>query len=395
MSEESEKSETIAKATMTSRERVLRCLNHQEPDRVPFNLALTVDVYHRLRDYLGMPPEPDKAMGIWTNVSPSFDLLDTMHVDICRVGLNPPAKWSPPRTDDGVLYDEWGIGRAKVEHSDGNYYFEIVNHPLAGATLEDIESYSWPDPFDPGRVEGLPEKVERIRWETDKAIMSGFSTPIWEQAWYLYGFENWLRDLVMKPEITNAILEKVCDIAMGFIKVGLDSAGDFIDIVRFSGEDLGMQTGPMISKQMFDERVKPWFERYWRFTKDLALKKNPNVKLMLHSCGSVGAFIPTWIDMGLDILDPIQPRARGMEPERLKCDYGNQLVFHGGIDIQQTLPFGTPGEVIEEVRHYIKTLGPGGGYIVAPAHNVQSDVPPENLVAIRDAIEAYGYYPLQ
>jgi uroporphyrinogen decarboxylase len=99
--------------------------------------------------------------------------------------------------------------------------------------------------------------------------------------------------------------------------------------------------------------------------------------------------------MGLDILDPIQPRARGMEPERLKCDYGNQLVFHGGIDIQHILPFGTPGEVMEEVRYYIKTLGPGGGYIVAPAHNVQSDVPPENLVAIRDAIEAYGYYPLQ
>ena len=130
----------------------------------------------------------------------------------------------------------------------------------------------------------------------------------------------------MKPEITNAILDKVCDIAMGFIKVGLDSTGDFIDIVRFSGEDLGMQTGSMISKQMFDERVKPWFERYCRFAKDLALKKNPNVKLMLHSCGSVGAFIPTWIDMGLDILDPIQQRARGMEPERLKCDYGNQLV---------------------------------------------------------------------
>jgi uroporphyrinogen decarboxylase len=108
----------------------------------------------------------------------------------------------------------------------------------------------------------------------------------------------------------------------------------------------------------------------------------------------VRPFIPTWIEMGLDILDPIQPRARLMEPEGLKRDFGDRLVFHGGMDIQHTLPFGTPEDVAQDVRRYIQALAPGGGYIVAPAHNVQSDVPPENLVAIRDAIQAYGNYPI-
>ena len=115
---------------------------------------------------------------------------------------------------------------------------------------------------------------------------------------------------------------------------------------------------------------------------------------MVHSCGNIRPFIPAWIDMGLDVLDPIQPQAQGMEPERLKKDFGDRLVFHGGIDLQQVLPNGTPEEVKAEVRRYIQALSPGGGYIVAPAHNVQSDVPPENLVAIRDAIEEYGRYPI-
>jgi uroporphyrinogen decarboxylase len=369
-------------------------LGHQEPDRVPFDLSLTVDIYHRLREYLGLPPEPDKAIGLWTNVSASLDMIDAMGVDIIRVGLNPPSNWTPLSRDDGVILDEWGIGRAKIERVDGSFYYEIVHHPLKGATLESLEDYPWPNPYDPGRIDGLREKVQQLRDETDKAIMAGFSTPIWEGAWYLYGFENWLMDLSMKPEITAALLDKVCELATAFTCEGLESVGDLVDIVRLSGEDLGMQTGPMISVSMFDEIVKPRFERHWRTVKDLALSKNPDVKLMLHSCGSVRAFIPSWIRMGLDILDPIQPGAKDMEPERLKADFGNELVFHGGIDTQHTLPFGTESEVKDVVRHYIQALGVGGGYIVAPAHNVQNDVPPENLVAIRDAIEEFGYYPL-
>ncbi len=381
--------------TMTSRERVLCTLEHREPDRVPLDMALTVDVYHRLRKHLGLPPEPDKAVGAWTNVSSSQDLLDAMRLDIYTTGLQPPANWSPPETDDGLFYDEWGIGREKVVRDDGSYYFEMVKFPLADATLKDIEDYPWPDPDDPGRVEGLREKVLDVVEQTDRAIMFKPSNSIWEQSWWVYGMEKWMLDMAMQPEIVCAIMDKVTDIAVRLMEVGMDAVGDLVDIVRLSGEDLGTQMAPMISPAMFEEMVRPRFERFWNVAREKIAEKNPQAKLMVHSCGNVRAFIPSWIEMGLDILDPIQPQAKGMEPDGLKADFGEQLVFHGGIDLQHVLPFGTPEEVMDEVRRYIRALAPGGGYIVAPAHNVQSDVPPANLVAIRDAIEAYGYYPIE
>jgi uroporphyrinogen decarboxylase len=175
----------------------------------------------------------------------------------------------------------------------------------------------------------------------------------------------------------------------------MEAVGDLVDIVRLSGEDLGTQTAPMISPRLFNELVRPRFERLWGCARRKLAEKNPAGKLMVHSCGNVRPFIPSWIEMGLDILDPIQPRARGMEPDGLKRDFGDRLVFHGGIDLQYTLPFGTVEDVCGEVRRYIRALAPGGGYIVAPAHNVQSDVPPANLVAIRDAIQAFGTYPIR
>ena len=126
---------------MTSRERVLRTLNHQEPDRVPFNLSLTVDVYNRLREHLGLPDDPDKTVGVWTEVSPALDLLDAMRVDFYYTSLGKPAAWKPPETRDGLRYDEWGIGRARVERPDGSFYYEMVKHPLAEASIKDIEEF--------------------------------------------------------------------------------------------------------------------------------------------------------------------------------------------------------------------------------------------------------------
>jgi uroporphyrinogen decarboxylase len=378
---------------LTSRERVIRAINHQEPDRVPFHLTLTVDIHNRLREYLNLPPEPDKGMGVFTNVSLSVDLLDAMDVDIYSGELYPPDSWKELRKKDGLLFDEWGIGREKIEREDGSYYFEMIGHPLAGASMTDIETFPWPDPSDPGRIEGLRDDLLRIRKETDKAIMMKFANSIWEQSWYLYGLQDWLLDLAVNPEIPMAIMDRVTDTAVGMMEIGMDCVGDLVDIVRLSGEDLGTQLNTMISPVMFHETVKPRFDRLWGMARRKIAEINPEAKLMIHSCGNVRPFLPTWIDMGLEILDPIQPRAVGMEPEGLKRDFGDQLAFHGGIDLQHTLPFGTVEEVKTEVKRYIDTLGPGGGYIVAPAHNVQSDVPPENLVAIRDAVREFGRYP--
>jgi uroporphyrinogen decarboxylase len=379
---------------LTSRQRVLTTLEHEEADRVPLDMVLTVDVYHALRAHLGLPPEPDKKSGVWTNVSASIDLLDAMNIDIYYTGMGAPANWQARETDDGLVYDEWGIGRTRIERPSGGHYYEMVKFPLAGATLEDIEAFNWPDPHDPGRIAGLRDRLLDIRENTDKAIMFKSANAIWEQSWWLYGMEAWMLDIMLNPDVVLAIMDKVTDIACQMMEIGLEEVGDLVDIVRLSGEDLGMQLAPLISPPMFEELVRPRFERLWNVARRKIAEKNPQAKLMLHSCGNVRPFIPSWMEMGLDVLNPIQPRAAGMEPDGLKRDFGDRLSFHGGIDLQKILPFGTRDEVIAEVRRYMQALAPGGGYIVAPAHNVQSDVPPENLVAIRDAIAMYGNYPI-
>ncbi|MCP3920228.1 MAG: uroporphyrinogen decarboxylase [bacterium] len=383
-----------ARDALSSRERVLRALAHEEPDRVPLDMALTVDVYHALRAHLGLPAEPGKKSGLWTEVSSSMDLLDAMGVDIYYTGLGAPVDWTPRTGRDGLVYDEWRIGRTKVERDDGGYYWEMAEHPLAGATLSDIEEFPWPDPDDPGRIDGLREKILAAKEEADKAVMFKSANSIWEQSWWLYGMQSWFIDMLVKPEIVGAIMDRVTDIACRTMELGMEEVGDLVDIVRLSGEDLGTQAAPMIAPEMFESMVKPRFARLWQVARKKIAEKNPNAKLMVHSCGCIRPFIPTWIDMGLDVLDPIQPRVQGMEPEGLKRDFGAQISFHGGVDLQEVLPFGTPADVMAEVRRYIRALAPGGGYIVAPAHNVQSDVPPANLVAIRDAIAEHGQYPI-
>jgi uroporphyrinogen decarboxylase len=371
---------------LSSRERVSLATNHHEPDRPPFDMTLTVDAYSRLRQYLGLPSEPAKPVGIWSDVSSSLDLLDAMQVDMIYIGLNPASQASPLAQQDGLHYDQWGVGRRKVIQANGSYYFEMVKHPLANPGWQALRDFPWPDPYDPARVKDVREKFLRYRRATDKSIASKFTTSIWEQATYLVGLQTWLELMVENPDLAGAILDKTCEVALGLADVGLAAAGDLIDIFRLSGEDLGTQTNALISPAMYDRIVRPRHERLWSFIKGRLADTNPGVKLMLHSCGNVRPFISRWIEMGLDILDPIQPNAVGMSPKGLKADFGSRLTFHGGIDLQEVLPYGSVADVRQHVAQTIQALAPGGGYIVAPAHNVQSDVPPENLVAIRDTI---------
>ena len=376
-------------SNLTSRERVMLTLDHQEPDRVPLNMILTVDIYHRLRDHLGLQPKQDKSTNVWTSVSMDIDLIEAMGIDFCFIGLNSPSNKDLSLSSDGLIFDEWHIGRKKVAREDGSFYYEMVEHPLSNASLADIENFPWPDPYDPARSQELRKHAMKLRHDTDKALIGKFANSIWEQSWWLVGLSEWMLLMMTNPECAHAILNKVCETAIGFMDVGLNEIGDLIDIVRLSGEDLGTQQGPMISIDLYNQYVQPCFQNFWKLTKKKYLEKNPNGKLMIHSCGNIRPFIPSWIEMGLDILDPIQPRVVGMEPVSLKEEFGKDLVFHGGIDLQHILPFGSPDDVKREVWKYIKALSHAGGYIVAPAHNVQSDVPSENLVALRDAVNEF------
>jgi uroporphyrinogen decarboxylase len=200
--------------------------------------------------------------------------------------------------------------------------------------------------------------------------------------------------LAMDPEFIHALLTKIADIQIALDRIGLEATAKYLTIYKASGEDLGMQTGPMYSPKMFREMFLPYFKRRFQAAREFLDEVNPGVKIMLHSCGSIRRFLPDLIEAGVDIIDPVQPHAAEMNTAELKKDFGSQLTFHGAVDIQQVLPFGTAEEIDHEVKERISTLGMGGGYILAPAHNVQADVPTKNIERMCEAAARFGTYPL-
>jgi uroporphyrinogen decarboxylase len=382
------------KKTMTSRERVMTTLEHREPDRVPMSMSITIDAYTNLKRYMGIEVEEKLKPGRWTEVPIHPQVAQKFGLDVIWLPMGKAHKKPRQSTDPNKWYDGWGIEWTKIPLPGGGYYNEMTGPPLKDATIADLEDYPWPDPYDPGLVEGLRENFRHIHEDTEFAIMTKFGGAIFEQAWYLRGMEQFLMDLIKNQDFVTTLFEKIFKVQKGLDEAGLEAAGEYVDILRLSGEDLGTQEAPLISLQLFRRLVRPFLEKLWGFAKQKLHEKNPRAKIMLHSCGAVQPFIADWIDMGLDMLDPVQPLARGMDPFELKAKFGDKLSFHGAIDAQQTLPFGTPEEVRQETRRCIKALAPGGGYILAPVHNVQRDVSPENLMAMRDAVEEFGYYPL-
>lgn len=385
----------MGKKTMTSRQRVIAALEHREPDRVPISMSITVDAYNNLKQHMGLQIDENPGVGHWTDVPIHPEVCEKFGLDVfwLRMG-SPKRKVFAQPSDPNKRIDEWGIEWTKVPLTRGGYYYEMTHHPLKDATVNDLDDYSWPDPYDPGRVENLAETLRQVHEETEFAILAKFGGAIFETAWYLRGMEQFFIDLVENPDFVHALFQKLYEIQRGFDEVGIAAAGQYVDILRLSGEDLGSQEAPLISLPMFRRLLRPYLAKLWAYAKQNLLAKNPRAKIMLHSCGNVRAFIPDWIEMGLDVLDPIQPNAKGMDPFQLKKDFGERLSFHGGIDAQHVLPFGAPEDVRQHTRKYIQALAPGGGYIVAPVHNVQGDVCPENLIAMRDAVEEFGYYPI-
>lgn len=382
------------KKTMTRRERVIAALEHREPDRVPLSMSITIDAYNNLKRYLGIELEEDLRPGRWTEVPIHPLVAEKFGLDIIWLPTGKPHKKPRQSEDPDKWYDGWGVEWTKIRLPNGGYYNEMTDPPLKDATIDDLDDFDWPDPYDPGIVEGVREHYRHIHNDTEFAILTKFGGAVFEQAWYLRGMEKFLLDMAENEEFVEALLKKIAKVQMGLDGVLIEAAGEYVDVLRLSGEDMGTQENPIISLPMFRRMVRPHLERLWGYAKEMLQKKNPKAKIMLHSCGAIQPFISDWIDMKLDVLDPIQPLAKGMDPFELKAEFGEKLTFHGGIDAQHVLPFGTEEEVREHTRKYIKALAPRGGYICAPVHNVQGDVPPENLVAMRDAVEEFGYYPI-
>ena len=382
----------------SSRKRVETALNHQEPDRVPMDMTITEIPYVRLREYLGLPPEENLRPNRFGEIKPAHDLLEALGMDMTAIKLRGPVNWSPPpETPDGIGYDEWGVGRKRVDLVGGGFLLEVTHSPLRGFDPGEInlDHYPWPDPNDPGRTDGLDDLARDLYQNTELAMIGRFGGTIMEQASFLRGYEEWLMDLVLYPEFSRQLMNRITDIQIALDEAGIRRAGKYLSIFKLSGEDLGMQDRPLFSQSVWKDLLRPILNRRWTAArKALDRYDAAHVKLMLHSDGAIRDFIPDLIEDGIDVLDPIQTRCAGMDVGELKADFGDKLVFHGGIDTQKVLPYGTPEDVKDETIRIIKTLGPGGGLILGPVHNVQPDVPPQNLVALCRAVKEDGRYPL-
>jgi uroporphyrinogen decarboxylase len=224
--------------------------------------------------------------------------------------------------------------------------------------------------------------------------MATFGGNIFERPHYLRGLENFLVDLMTDEEVALTLIKKVLEIQKQVDELVIKTIGKYLTFNRLHGEDLGTQQGKLISLELFTNMVRPSMENEWRFIKDCYRKYNPDCKLAVHSCGAVFDFVDSFIEMGADMLNPVQPNAAGMDTKLLKKTFGDRICFHGAINTQEVLARGTVEDVRNEVKTRIMDLAPGGGYICAPSHNIQFGMSPENIVAMYDAVAEFGTYPI-
>jgi uroporphyrinogen decarboxylase len=381
-------------AEMTSRERVLAALNHEEPDRVPLDIgggsstSILVEGYENLKRYLEIAGATKVLNKVAHLARLDERVMQRLGSDCRPLSAKPPAHWTPPPSEPGTFIDRWGIVRRQVYYGENRYYWELAHSPLAEASVEDLESYAWPDTSDPGYTAGLAEEARALYEETDYAIVAdgGFKS-FWELGYLMRGHEQLLIDTALNPEFVKALMKKLLEINIKMTGRFLDAVGPYIHVLR-AGDDLATQKGPFFSHQTYRTLIKPAHKAFFDF-----VKSKTEAKIFYHSCGKVTEFIDDLAEIGVDILNPVQVAAIG-DTAALKARFGDKMVFWGGIDTQRVLPYGSVEDVEAEVRRRIRELGPGGGYVVASVHNMQPDIPPENIVAMAEATRKYGTYPL-
>jgi uroporphyrinogen decarboxylase len=360
-------------------------------------MSLTIDAYAGLRSYLGLPVDPAPQVDRFAEVRPRFDLIERLGIDLTYLRLRGVPFEAPRPSTPGNYVDEWGLEQGRIELPGGSHLTEVVRSPFADRSVQDIdlEHYPWPDPDDPRRVAGLEEEARGLFDDTELALMGRFGGPILETAFGLRGYQQWMMDLVDEPEFAVALLNRVADIMIRLDAAGIRAAGRYLSILRVSGEDLGMQVRPLYSPSIWRDIIRPVLSRRWRAAKVLLREVAPHAKILLHSDGSFRSFIPDLIEDGIEVLDPMQVHLPDMDAAALKRDFGSALTFHGAIDAQDILPFRNATAVARETERCIAALAPGGGLILGPAHNVQPDVPPENLMAMVETLHRAGRYAVR
>ena len=406
---------------MNSRELVLAALNHKETDDIPIDFSghrsssISAIAYHKLRDYLGFEKKPVRVYDpIQQLAIVDEDVLERFGIDTIELGrgfAHEDVDWADWVLPDGYpcQIPTWALperdanrwiirsksGTIIAQMPEHALYFEQTQFPFydSPAKLDRIESAfdeaMWtavatpPGPLveGPGGDERLVEGARKLRASTDRAIIGLFGGNLLEIGQFLYRNDQFFMLLAGEPRQAHEFLEKLTEIHLNKLEKYLKQVGPYIDIILF-GDDLGMQNGPQMSPRMYREFFKLRHQRMWQRAKELA-----DVKVMLHSCGSLRALLPDMIEAGLDAVNPVQITCKGMDATGLKRDFGKDITFWGGgCDTRDILPHGTPGEVRHHVRQQIELLRPGGGFVFQQVHNILADVPPENIVAMFDAI---------
>lgn len=369
-------------SAMSHRERVLKALNHEKPDRVPMDFGATLcsgihkEAYAQLVKYLGIEVGEPIIHDLMQQLAlPDEKVLQALDIDFRGIFPGAPDKNTEVFLDDGTWIDEWGVYRRKPEDA---FYYDMFKSPFENenVTAKEIDNFNWPDPVDPGRFKGLREQAQYIRNNTDYAIVINYQAVFIHISQYMRGFTGWYEDLMLDPERSCYIFDRILDF---YFKMGeqlFKEVGEYADVVICS-DDISGQNGPLISPQLYRELIKPRQAKLFKFVHD-----HTKAKLLYHTCGTVIPFMDDLIEIGIDILNPVQVAAKDMDTKVLKSRYGNKVGFWGGIDTQKVLPFGSTEDVKSEVEKRISELGEDGGYVLNSVHNIQPGVKPENVVAM-------------
>ncbi len=343
-----------------------------------------MQAYERLVRYLGLETDiqplgttgTSRILGI---ASPDERLLERLGIDVRGVYLGPPDLWHDIELSDNSYQDEWGIVWRRPPTS---LYFDPVKFPLAGdISLHDVLNYSWPDlADDPGFTRGLRDRALWLHTNTDYGVVLHLQDICLHYSQWLRGYENWYMDFYLNPDILSAAMDSVLERRLAIAARAVEAVGDLVDVVSCS-DDVADNRGPMVSLDTYRHFIKPRHRRFF----DMIHAKT-DAKVLFHSDGSLFELLPEFIDIGVDFINPVQVSAKGMDDTaRLKREFGDKIGFWGGIDNLRVLPDGTPDDVRAEVKRRVEDLGSNGGYVLAAVHNIQPDVPPENIVAIFDA----------
>jgi uroporphyrinogen decarboxylase len=385
---------SMTSSTMTSRRRVQTALAHEEPDRVPLALGggpygLVDDLYRRLVNHLDLG-EPVRPFRAGHSISYMDDrLLEKLGADLryCWPGLLPNSPVTPGQDED-TFYDSYG----QVWKRASPYYYTGEGILKDAASIDDIERrVRWPDLSDPRWTHGLAERARMLHEQTDYFVVMRMvaSHGPFQTACDLRGTEAFLMDMGLHPEFAHALLDKVTTAIEGLLKLAMQTAGNYFDMVELPGDDYAGNTNTLMSPAMFRTFIKPCIERLIRVIRE----HHPNTKVMLHSDGAITKLIPDMISLGVDVIHPLEPLS-GTDIPTVKAQFGKQISFLGGIDISQAMP-GTREDVIAETRLRISQLASGGGYILAPSNHLQADVPPENVVTLFETAREFGKYPIK